>query len=283
MLRAINLEAILPRWARRENAVVRRHLGFAGRTNTIDIRRILIVSLLEATLVALTWPLGSIIRAGISSPHITLVVLPLLVVAYGYALAAVLILPLGLLLYAYIMAVVSQGAVDHIFDERQGDTLTLLRTIPPPLQEIFLSKIASSIWRQVDNLDIVLWVITVFSLPIIILYNTFQNQVVSPAPLSQIMVIIALAVCLIRPFVELFMVGALGILSGAAVSFRIAGNAGTILLTISYFALINLVRLLPLSPFLRLAVEYALPLLLPVGIGWAALHAAEYLVTRAEE
>ena len=85
---------------------------------------------------------------------------------------------------------------------------------------------------------------------------------------------------ILRVMIEPIMVGALGVLIGAAIPSRISAMVTTIIITAAYFLLINLVRFAQLDELGRLVVEIVLPILFPVIITYFSLRVATTLLTR---
>jgi hypothetical protein len=174
-------------------------------------------------------------------------------------------------------------AIDSVMTmltEITGDTLTLLRTTPVPFTHILLGKVAATLWRRVDDLNLVLLAATLFSLPPIVLE---MAQLWPPDKFpytSQVGMILLLGAAIIRVVLEPFMVASLGVLLGTALPVRTTAITSTLLLAFFYFLLINLVRLLELSYIMRIAVEAVLPVVLPLAIIWGALRLTEYIVSR---
>ncbi len=273
------LESLLPIWARRTHPLVRRHIHTFGATETPDISRLRRMLLIQIGLVAISLPAIAVARLDLSHPLVLMALLPVLAAAYALTLAAIILLPVGFVLYGRLLLGVSRDAASTILDERQNDTLEVLRTTPPNLRELLLGHIAGSIWRHAALLSLLLNLTSALSLPpIVLLHGTLWFPAEHPL-LIRLTIIAGLLTSLIRPLLELVMAGALGTLAGATVSFRIAGTTWAALLLGAYFLLVNLPRLLPLSTPVRLLVEIGLPLALPPLITLGALAAAEHMLT----
>jgi ABC-type Na+ efflux pump permease subunit len=253
----------LPNWARRTNPVVRRHLGIYAKTVPPQIWPFVQLYLLQAALVLLTLPF----------PFIFNVTLPLITVS-------ILILPLTLYIYGQILFMVGITAAITMVSELRNNTLHLLMTTPLSLQQILLGKIAASLWRRIDDLTLVALSVICFSLPPIVLEYANLWPPEDYPYVAHLLMILVLGSCIVRVALEPFMVAALGVLAGAAAPVRSVAITTTLILTAFYYLLINLPRLLPLSWPMRLMVEVALPLVLPVVITLGALRFASYLLTR---
>lgn len=273
------LESLFPAWARRTHPLVHRHIHTFGATETPDASRLLRMLLIQIGLIVISLPGIALTGFNLSHPLVLMALLPILAAAYALTLAAVILLPVGLVLYAHLLLAVSRAAASTILDERQNDTLEVLRTTPPNLRELLLGHIAGSIWRHAAMLSLLLNLGSTLSLPpIALLHGTLWFPAEHPL-LIRLAIVAGLLTSLIRPLLELVMAGALGTLAGAMVSFRIAGTTWAALLLGAYFLLINLPRLLPLSTPARLLVEVGLPLALPPLITAGALAAAERILT----
>jgi ABC-type transport system involved in multi-copper enzyme maturation permease subunit len=258
-----DLDRRLPEWARRSNPIVRRHLGIYWKTLLPEARPLLTMYLVQVILVALSYPFP--ILFDLAMPMIT---------------ASIILLPLAILIYGRLLIAIGVSSAEMIVDEQKKNTLTLLRATPIPLKDILLSKMAASIWRQVEDLGLLLMAALAFSLPLLIL------QYASLWPLDQYPVVaraamaLGLAASLVRLLVEPLMVGALGIMAGAALPYRNWARASVTVLTLFYFLLINLPRRLPMAWEMRAVVEIVLPLILPVLIAWVAFRLAHHALLR---
>ncbi len=252
-----------PKWVRRSNPIVRRHLGGFWKVTYVEIQTLWRLFLLQVVLVLLS----------VFSPEI-------LDLSAILGLLSLLLLPVGLVIYGRTLFLVSEAAIAAITDERRHNALDVLRVTPFSLRFILLSKIAASIWRQMGKLDMLVVASSLMSLsPIILEHVTLWPPKQSPF-IPQLMIIVGLAATILRLFFEPVMFATLGILAGSSWMSSAPPIAWIALLGLSYFTLINLLRLLPLSWLMRLIVESVLPLVLPILITWSALRLAVYSLSR---
>jgi hypothetical protein len=253
----------LPEWARRSNPIVRRHLGIYWKTLLPEARPLLTFYAVQLALITLSYPLPFLFD--LAMPMIT---------------ASIILLPLAVMLYGRLLVTIGTASAEMMVDEQNKNTLTLLRTTPIPLADILLSKMAASIWRQVEDLGLLFTAALAFSLPLLIL------QYASYWPLDQYPVIarvamgLGLGASLLRLLLEPLMVGAIGILAGVVLPWRNWARTGTAALTLFYFLLVNLPRRLDLGWEMRLVVEIVIPLVLPILITWVAFRLSHHLLTR---
>ena len=269
----------LPAWARRSHPLVRRHLGIQ-HTTPLEIRPILRLLLWQAALIGASLLLPLLGHGYLSVLVTSIVLLPIAVLFYGGMMASIILLPAALALYGWLLFDIGMHAAGTILNERQKDTLLLLRTTPFSLPEIFLSKIAASIWRQTGTLNLILRAAAVLSLPFVFVEHIMLLPSAQYPFLARLGIVIGLVVSLLRLLLEPLMAGALGILAGTLAAFHIPAAIGTAAVMSAYFLLINLIRLLPLSLPQRLLIEWALPLLGPLLVTWAALQVAAAILRR---
>lgn len=254
----------LPRWARRSHPIVRQQLGIYWKTLPLEVELWTRLLILQVGLVLLALPF----------PLLYSFVMPIVTVS-------IILVPGAFYVYGLVLMQIGRRATDAMFTERRSNTLALLRVTPLALHEIFFSKIAASIWRNLDNLSLVFSAHVLLSLPLLVLqYANIFGPGATQSAQTVVAIILALLVNMLRLFLEPVMVGALGLLFGTFVNPRIAAEIITITLSAVYFAFINLPRLLPLGPTARLLVDFALPLGLPVIITVGALAATRYLIHR---
>ncbi|GAB4568858.1 MAG: hypothetical protein Kow0077_00410 [Anaerolineae bacterium] len=253
----------LPRWARRSNPVVRRHLG--GFLAVPIPETGLMVRLIAAQLL--------IIVLSFAIPT-TLEFVALV------GLVSLLAIPFSLGAYAGALFAIGRAATDFMFMERASRTLDTLRTTPLTTRTILQAKIAAAIWKQALNLDTVILSAAVFSLPIItIQWATLYDPSKMPIP-ARVGIMAGLVATMLRLVLEPLMVGALGVLVGSVTNLRFVGAMWTGLLTAAYFVLINLPRLGIIPWHNRLIIESILPVVLPPLITLAALRLTITLLHR---
>lgn len=255
------LDRNLPRWARRSNPIVRRHLGgfLAAPLPQLDI-------------------LGRLLLWQIVLVLLSLLIPAILELTALLALVAIIALPVALYSYAVALFGIGRSAANAVMDELEGRGLDTLRTTPLTLRSILLSKIAASLWTQAINMETVILITAVLSLPVI----TIQQASLYPPEKfllpSRALIIAGLIASLLRVFIEPLMMGALGVLAGAVAGLRVSAITWTILLGVAYFVMINLPRLAVLTWPERLLIESVLPVLLPILITVGALALARYIL-----
>jgi len=257
------LDRNLPRWARRSNPIVRRHLGgfLAAPLPQLDV-------------------LARLLLAQIAIVLLSLLIPAVLELTALLALVALLALPVAFYSYAAALFGIGRAAANAVVDEVEGHGLDTLRTTPLTLRSILLSKIAASLWSQAINMETVFLITATLSLPVITIQ---QASLYSPEKLllpSRALIIAGLIASLLRVFLEPLMMGALGVLAGAVAGLRISAVTWTILLGAAYFIMINMPRLLALTWLERLLIEAVLPVALPPLITLGALALAQYILER---
>lgn len=257
------LDRNLPRWARRSNPIVRRHLGgfLAAPLPQLDV-------------------LARLLLAQIAIVLLSLLIPAVLELTALLALVALLAVPVAFYSYAAALFSIGRAAANAIVDEVEGHGLDTLRTTPLTLRSILLSKIAASLWSQAINMETVFLITATLSLPVITIQ---QASLYSPEKLllpSRALIIAGLIASLLRVFLEPLMMGALGVLAGAVAGLRISAVTWTILLGAAYFIMINMPRLLALTWLERLLIEAVLPVALPPLITLGALALAQYILER---
>jgi hypothetical protein len=266
----------VPYWARSTNPIVRRHLGLNWRTLPPQMQ-----------------PL--IMGVGIWSLILFIgLILPIVRdTAAMLFLSSIIVLPVTGLLYAHVLVTIAVTAADTMQEEMRNNTLSLLRTTPMSLEQIFLGKIAVALWKRMDDLVLVSQVVVAFAPPILlVVYSEFWALDQYPV-LSQVMVIISLIVSLLRLIIEPVFIGTLAIFISVLVPNRATAITGTVALSVFYFVMINLVNRLPfirgaelldgtIIPPNHLMIglfEFVLPLLLPALLSYVFLRLAVRTVT----
>lgn len=254
------LDRRLPHWARRSNPVVRRHLGIHWKMLPLE-----------------SGLLARIILAQMALLGISLLIPLLLPLVFTLLPVAMVLLPVVFALYARLLLRIGFFTVELVVEEQRDNTLTLLRTTPMSLRQILYSKAAAGVWRQVEDLGLVIMAASLLTLPVIgLLYARYwpfeENTLV-----SRLTLLLGLLSSLL---LEPLMVAALALAAGALVTVRIHANLALAGLVFFYFLLINLPRLLELTVAQRVALELLLPPALPALIAPGALLLAQRLLTR---
>ncbi|MBE2269490.1 MAG: hypothetical protein IAE80_14740 [Anaerolinea sp.] len=259
----VHIDEHLPEWARRSNPIVRRHLGAFWKTLPPDFGVIVRLFGLQVAFVAISYLI----------PPLFTVIMPVVTVS-------LVILPATLFLYVQLLATIGVAGALSMVDEQRNDSLDLLLIIPRPLTHILYSKLAAALWRQAENFGLIVFAVTLCSLPLLIIqYDTIFSMEDNPL-LMRVGLIMAVGSAVLRILLEPIMVGALGILFGAALPARVPAVVATGLIAGSYFAAINMLRLLPVDPLVRLGIETILPLVLPVIITVGAFRLAALVLRR---
>ncbi len=258
-----SLDRRLPHWARRSNPVVRRHLGIHWKMLPFESGLLARILLVQGALLAFS------------------LLLPLLLpLIFALLPVALVLLPVVFVLYARLIVRIGFFTVRLVVEEQRDNTMTLLRTTPMSLRQILYSKAAAGVWRQVEDLGLVIMSASLLTLPVIgLLYAQYwpfeENTLV-----SRLTLMLGLLSSLLRLMLEPLMIAALALATGALVPVRIHANVALGGQIFFYFLLINMPRLLELPAALRILIEFALPLALPVLIALIALQLALRLLTR---
>ncbi len=266
----------VPYWARSTNPIVRRHLGLNWRTLPPQIQPLMVgVGI---------WAL--ILLIGLILPIVR-------DTAAMLFLSSIIVLPVTGLLYAHVLVTIAVTAADTMQEEMRNNTLSLLRTTPMSLEQIFLGKIAVALWKRMDDLVLVSQVVVAFAPPILlVVYSEFWALDQYPV-MSQVIVIISLIVSLLRLIIEPVFIGTLAIFIGVIVPNRATAITGTVALSVFYFVMMNLINRLPfirgeelldgtIIPPNHLMIgvfEFVLPLLLPALLSYLFLRLAVRSVT----
>ncbi|PJF20999.1 MAG: hypothetical protein CUN56_13310 [Phototrophicales bacterium] len=258
-----DMDSTLPNWAKRTNPLIRRHLKDGWRVFPPELDTILKWFILQMVilLVSLVFDL-------------VYVYLMMLV------LVSALFFPFMLYIYGRVLLTILSDSAHLMADEYENDTLTLLRTTPLTTREIVLSKISATVWGHMDDLALTIFFTLIFGTPMIALFYLLEYPPSQQPGISQIASILVLAASIIRLPLEMFMIGALGVMMGAAARIKRNALLGTAVLCLFYFLLLNLARLIPLAWYWQVFVDAALPIILPLVIIWGAVQATVYLITR---
>ena len=143
----------LPYWARATNPIVRRHLGLYWRTLPPEFEPIFYVCGF--------WTLA--LLAGIVFPFVTDLATTVIVVS-------VLVVPVGIIFYLRALCSIAANSAAAMADEIRNNTMQLLMSTPMSLEQIFLGKVASAIWRKMDDLILIVQGAAIFGPPLIIMH-----------------------------------------------------------------------------------------------------------------
>ena len=257
------LDTALPAWARRSNPIVRRQLGIYWKTLPLELSQWLKILGGEMLVVLLA--------AGL--PVVYTFIMPVVTVS-------VLLIPLVFVVYGQLLLNVTLYATSATYTEVHNNTLALLLVTPLPREHILFSKLAASIWRQSDNLSLVVIGHVLLSLPVLILQYATLYSPEDNALLTSGAIMLALAANLARLFLEPVLVGAIGIVAGVTTSPRILANIVAVTVSGAYFLFVNLPRLIDLPFGARLVVDVLLPVTLPLVFAYGLLRLAGWLLGR---
>ena len=137
---------------------------------------------------------------------------------------ALVLLPVVFALYARLLLRIGFFTVRLVVEEQRDNTLTLLRITPMSLRQILYSKAAAGVWRQVEDLGLVIMSASLLTLPVIgLLYAQYwafeENTLV-----SRLTLMLGLLSSLLRLMLEPLMIAALALATGALVPVRIHAN-----------------------------------------------------------
>ena len=276
----------LPYWARATNPIVRRHLGLYWRTLPPEFEPILYTSGF--------WVLA--LLAGIVFPFVTDLATTVIVVS-------VLVIPVGIIFYLRALFSIAANSAAAMADEIRNNTMQLLMSTPMSLEQIFLGKVASAIWRKMDDLILIVQGAAIFGPPLIIMHYAGLFPLRESGPVTYILIIIMSITALLRLVLEPLMFGMVGVGIGAFVPFRAVAITSSVAWVAFYFVLINMLQHLNLqflsaaldgareaselaaqAANLRLAVALvmmvAVELLLPVALPYALIRGISGLLAR---
>ncbi len=266
----------LPYWARATNPIVRRHLGLYWRTLPPEFEPIFYICGF--------WALA--LLAGIVFPFVTDLATTVIVVS-------VLVVPVGIIFYLRALCSIAANSAAAMADEIRNNTMQLLMSTPMSLEQIFLGKVASAIWRKMDDLILIVQGAAIFGPPLIIMHYAGLFPLRESGPVTYVLIIIMSFTALIRLVLEPLMFGMVGVGIGAFVPFRAIAMTSSVAWVAFYFLLINMLQQLNLQYLsaaldgareaselaaqaanmrlalalgMTIAIELALPLLLPYAL-----------------
>lgn len=259
--RSKDIDSGLPLWARRSNPIVRRELGYAWRTMLPEVTFLRQAFIVQAILIVLTLPFPFLIA--LTLPTVT---------------ASILLFPFAVYVYGRLLFLTGAAAARSITSELESHTLSLLRSTPQSTYEIVASKAAAAIWRQVEDLGLLLIAAALLSTPLLISQYGSLWPLDQHPYLSRTAMILGLAVSMLRLALEPFMLAMLGIVMGAALRTRPAAVMGTVVVAGFYFLCVNLTRFIPMSWPLRFIADFVVPLVVPLLIIAVAFRLTEHLL-----
>ncbi len=253
----------LPRWARRSNPIIRRQLGMYWKTILPEATFFFKAFLVQAIFVLLTLPI----------PFLLEMALPIIT-------AAILLFPFAVFMYGHTLIAIGSAAARAVTDELQKDTLNLLRVTPFDLRAILASKVAASIWRQVEDLGLLLIAAALMSMPLLFWQYGWLLPIDVQPVLLRLAVILGLAVSILRLALEPFMIGMIGVAMGASLRNRASAIMATVITSFFYFLLLNLTRFIPMAWPFRFVIEFVLPLVAPLVVIYVMYRLADHMLTR---
>ncbi|MEO0562829.1 MAG: hypothetical protein AAF125_12000, partial [Chloroflexota bacterium] len=144
----LEVDRQLPAWARRSNPVIRRALGKNWKTLFPDVGLVTRVMIVQAVLL-LVLPVHLVMG----------LLLPL-------AVLSVIAIPLIPLLYLRVVASAITLTAAEMANTRTGHTLDLLRVSLVPLDHILLGKVAAGLWRRMDDLKALSFLLMLSAIPV---------------------------------------------------------------------------------------------------------------------
>ena len=245
----------LPYWARATNPIVRRHLGLYWRTLPPEFEPIFYISGF--------WVAALLI--GIFFPFVTDLATTVIVVS-------VLVIPVGFIFYLRALFSIAANSAAVMADEIRNNTMQLLMSTPMSLEQIFLGKVASAIWRKMDDLVLIVQGAAIFGPPLIIMHYAGLFPLRESGVLTYILIVIMTITSLLRLVLEPLMFGMVGVGIGAFVPFRSIAVTSSVAWVAFYFLLINMLQRLNLD-YLSAALDAAREAT-ELGAGAAHLRAA---------
>ncbi len=220
----------LPYWARATNPIVRRHLGLYWRTLPPEFEPIFYITGF--------WVLALLL--GIIFPFITDLATTVIVVS-------VLVIPVGMIFYLRSLFSVAANSAAVMADEIRNNTMQLLMSTPMSLDQIFLGKVAASIWRKMDDLILIVQGAAIFGPPLIIMHYAGLFPLRESGPLTYVLIIALSIVSIIRLVLEPLMFGMVGVGIGAFVPFRSIAMTSSVAFVAFYFLLMIMLQQLNLD------------------------------------
>lgn len=220
----------LPYWARATNPIVRRHLGLYWRTLPPEFQPILIISGFWLAALAL----------GLFFPFVTDLATTIIVVS-------VLVIPVGIIFYLRALVSIAANSAAVMADEIRNNTMQLLMSTPMSLEQIFLGKVASAIWRKMDDLVLIVQGAAVFGPPLIIMHYAGLLPLRESSPAVYLFIIAMTVTALLRLVLEPVMFGMVGVGIGAVLPFRAVAITSSVAWVAFYFLLINMLQRLNLE------------------------------------
>lgn len=254
------VDAQLPPWARRTNPIVRRELGMNWKRLFPDVGLMAKLVLVQAALVTVVPP-GFLMTMILPVAVMSAVVAPALVFLYGRVLVTVLN--------------ATAAAMVHAFTHH---TLDLLRITHVSTDDIILGKIAASLWRRMDDMDMVLLGVSTLSLPFLAIYHFSGLQLMEIALHHRLMVAIGLLTVPPRFVLEPLMFGAVAVAAGTLLPSRSAAVSAAAAFAVFYYAVAITLLYIPMTFVTYLIFGALMPLLVPLFMTWIGVKVARWRV-----
>lgn len=229
----------LPYWARATNPIVRRHLGLYWRTLPPEFEPIFYICGFWLAALLL----------GIFFPFITDLATTVIVVS-------VLVIPVGMIFYLRALFSVAANSAAAMADEIRNNTMQLLMSTPMSLDQIFLGKVAASLWRKMDDLILIVQGAAIFGPPLIIMHYAGLFPLRESGPVTYLLIIAMTLVSMLRLVLEPVMFGMVGVGIGAFVPFRSIAMTSSVAFVAFYFLLLIMLQRLNID-FLAAALDAA--------------------------
>lgn len=229
----------LPYWARATNPIVRRHLGLYWRTLPPEFEPIFYICGFWLSALLL----------GIFFPFVTDLATTVIVVS-------VLVIPVGMIFYVRALFSVAANSASAMADEIRNNTMQLLMSTPMSLDQIFLGKVAASLWRKMDDLILIVQGAAIFGPPLIIMHYAGLFPLRESGPVTYLLIIAMTLVSMLRLVLEPLMFGMVGVGIGAFVPFRSIAMTSSVAFVAFYFLLMIMLQQLNID-FLAAALDAA--------------------------
>lgn len=241
------IDTYLPRWARRSNPVVRRHLGLHWRVLPPDWEYVERIYLAEAVVMGLT----------LVMPYLFQMIAALSLTSFA-------LIPLLVFFYARVVVHVSHDAAATMVSEVSENTIMLIRTTPASLTRILLSKASAAVWRRIEDLGLVIWGAVFVSLPMAAMHVGLLFNESGGLVFTRALTLVIVAASVARLVFEPLMFAAMGLLFGTIVPHRVGAATWGVAYVVVYYLIINAARLLILTPSEEILILILLPALLPL-------------------
>ncbi len=264
----------LPYWARATNPIVRRHLGLYWRTLPPEFEPIFYICGFWIALLVI----------GIFVPFVTDLATTVIVVS-------VLVIPVGAIFYARALISIAGNSAAVMADELRNNTMLLLMSTPMSLDQIFLGKVASAIWRKMDDLILIVQGAAIFGPPLIIMHYAGLFPLRESGGLPFVLIIAMSLTSLLRLVLEPLMFGMVGVGIGAFLPIRSLAISASVAWVGFYLLLINMLQQLNLqqldvaleggaSMMLAVAITVVVELALPIALPYALIRGVSALLSR---